>query len=122
MASTHFQQFSQTFQLTKPAKNAIFYSLAIMLVSTFSSIVFFFFSQPQLPLFYSLALPSQQLVPNYLIFIIPFLSLICTGINFLLFVLLKKYDRLLTTLFSWSTITIQILFLFVLLRVIYVTI
>ncbi len=122
MAAHPFQQIKQSLQLPKVVQNAVGISIGITVIITICSALYFFFSQPQIPLFYSLTLPSQQLVPNYFIFIIPFLSLSNTFVNTGIYLLLKKYDQLLTTLFTWSSLTIQFLLLFIVLRIIYITI
>lgn len=121
MADRMFQQWQNSLKLTPKVRVAIGISIGVTLIIVLCSLAFFIFSQPQIPLFYSLTVPSQQLVPNYFIFIISVLSLINTFTNIWLYLVLKKYDQLLTTLFTWSTLTIQFLFLFVVLRIIYIT-
>lgn len=107
--------------LTHDIKQYTLVSLAITLICSVISSVFFVFAQPLLPVFYSLALPEQQLVPKLWIFIIPAISLCVTLIHVLILRTLSNYDRTIQRLFVWITAVLQVLLLLSVLRIIYIT-
>ncbi|NCS97163.1 MAG: hypothetical protein GW762_01045 [Candidatus Pacebacteria bacterium] len=82
----------------------------------------YFFLPPQIPLFYSLALSSQQLTTKEFIFVLPGLSVLFGILNSVLILRLQKYDVLLIRLFSWITVVCIALLLFSLIRILYIVI
>jgi hypothetical protein len=64
--------------------------------------------QPTVPLFYSLARPTQHLVPKEWLFIVPALSGAISVSHLILINIFEEYDQLIRLLFSWTTVAIQI--------------
>ena len=75
----------------------------------FVLLTLYFRLQPQVPLFYSLARPSQHLVHKNWLFVFPAISLAINVVHFSLLGLLRKIDRLLLKLFVWATVGTQLL-------------
>jgi hypothetical protein len=80
------------------------------------------FLQPQIPLFYSLALPSQQLADKAWIFFFPIFSFLILMTHFLLILSLKKISLNLTKLFSWLTLIMLIALFIIFSRIVIITI
>lgn len=78
----------------------------------------FWYLQPQIPLFYSLAQPEQQLVPKIWIFLLPGFSLIINLNHLLLLKILKPSQLFVSQLFSYSTLILQIILLMIASRLI----
>src|SRR5687768_781612 len=87
------------------------FSLSLMVL------VSYFQVQPQVPLFYSLARPAQHLAAKEWLFLIPALSGAISFIHLLLINTFHEYDRTLITLFSWTTVAVQVVLSLALLRV-----
>ncbi|HYD35377.1 MAG TPA: hypothetical protein VD999_04885 [Vitreimonas sp.] len=77
--------------------------LFLTLFTTASYIVL----QPLVPLFYTLALPSQHLAPKEWLFLFPVLSVMMTVLHILLLKKFRYYDPLILWLFSWTTFGLQ---------------
>lgn len=92
--------------------------VSILALATGFSIV----AQPEVPLFYSLAQPEQQLVAREWLLIIPALSFVMNFINYTVVVLAREIDPLLLTLFAWTMLIIQVIFGLALGRIVYITI
>jgi len=83
-----------------------------------STLVFFFRVQPQVPIFYSLARPSQHLAPKHWLFLFPALSAIISFSHLIIARVIKHADQLLMKLFAWTTFGIQLVLGLALLRII----
>ncbi len=78
----------------------------------------YFKLQPEVPLFYSLGNWSDQLAPKIWLAIYPGLSFAISMIHFAIIgVINLKLDKIVTTLFAWATIIIQVLLALSLLRI-----
>lgn len=64
--------------------------------------------QPAVPLFYSLARPTQHLVSKEWLFLIPALSGAISVTHLVLINIFEEYDQLIRLLFSWTTVAIQL--------------
>lgn len=86
------------------------------------TIIYYFFSQPELPIFYTVATKQDQLAPKLFLFIFPIVSLSINSIHFFILKILQKYSAILLRLFAGTTIGLQILLGFALLRILLITI
>ena len=113
---------SSRFQQLIPAEIRLPLSLLqfVGLASVILAGVGYFFLPPQIPLFYSLSQPTQQLVPKIWIGILPGLTVLFGTVNTILCIEMRKYDRLLLKLFSWFAVVISMVLLFALLRIMYI--
>ncbi len=109
-------------QLTLPTetKRPTALSTGLILINIAAALLGYFTTQPDIPLFYSLAQNNQQLVGKEYIFILPILAIVFGIMNMLIITILKKYDKLLLTLFSWVTTIFQALLTFALLRILFI--
>lgn len=81
----------------------------------------YFKLQPQVPLFYSLGNKYDQLVPKIWLALYPALSLTIGLVHFLIISLINiKLDKVVTTLFAWATIIIQVLLALSLFRILFI--
>lgn len=94
----------------------------LALVTCATAAIGYFFLPPQIPLFYSLALSSQQLASKEFVFVLPGLSVLFGIVNSVLILRLQKYDVLLIRLFTWMTVVCIALLLFSLIRILYIVI
>lgn len=78
-------------------------------------------SQPQLPIFYSMAQQSQQLAPKELIFLFPGISFVILAAHLAIIHALKNIDKLVLRLFALMTAILQFVLLLSLIRIIYIT-
>lgn len=97
-----------------PLTISIFTSLVVLA----ASIAFYFTLQPVIPLFYSLALPSQYLVSKEWIFVFPAFSFGITIGHLIIIKLIKEYEVVLLKLVAWSSIILQILLCLAMIRII----
>ncbi|MEA2056153.1 MAG: hypothetical protein U9O78_00330 [Patescibacteria group bacterium] len=100
--------------ILKPLRISLTISLVIFALSTW----FYPKLQPEIPLFYSLADPSRQLVAKQWLFLLPVISLIICTIHLILIRTFAKLNELALFLFSWSTVMIEVIILMILLRII----
>lgn len=107
--------------LSPGVKKMVGISLGITITMGAITSIYFTLSAPQLPLFYSLAIPSQQVVSKSWLFVLPGLSLVLTLTHTLIMQFLSKYNRLIQSMFGWSGIVVQVLLLLALLRIIIIT-
>lgn len=93
-------------------------SWLLALVSGLMVISTVFRLQPTIPLFYSLALPDQQLVSRQWLWMFPALCAGITSIHTAVVThLYQHHDLLLTKLWSWSTVVVLTLFVTTLARI-----
>ncbi|MCB9813000.1 MAG: hypothetical protein H6772_01205 [Pseudomonadales bacterium] len=104
------------------AKKPIYLSWIVALSISLISVIFYFISQPQLPIFYSLATKRDQLAPKEFIFVFPVVSLWMNASHLFVIKILKNYSLLMLKLFAITTAFLQIIFLISLLRIILITI
>lgn len=64
------------------------------------------FIQPVIPIFYTLALPSNQLAPKIWLFLFPIFSWVIVLVHFSLLKLLKTLEISIEKLFAWTTVGI----------------
>ncbi len=86
------------------------------------TIIYYFLAQPELPIFYTVATRQDQLAPKLFLFIFPAVSLSMNIIHFFILRALQKYSAILLKLFVGTTIGLQILLGFALLRILLITI
>lgn len=98
--------------VTRPIRISLILSLALSILTAVS----YPRLQPQIPLFYSLSIPEQQLAAKGLIFLLPGLSMLINLIHIVLIRSFNKLDTFILRLFAWSTVVIQLIILMITLR------
>lgn len=81
-------------------------------------LVFYFRTQPVIPLFYTLPQRAQQLAPKEWLFLFPISIAFITALHLSLVQTFSAANRLLLQLFSWTTILIQVMFALALVRIV----
>lgn len=104
------------FQLPKQIKRHMLVGLLLTAVISFCSIYLYSTSQPELPLFYSLALAEDQVVKNEWIFVLPVIAIILFLGHLILLNVLSKLDEEMMKLFTWITIFLLSLIVFIFVR------
>lgn len=110
-----------TLKLSHDVKRSVLTSVVLTLLLSALCSVYFVFAQPLLPIFYSLALPQQQLVPKVWLFMIPSISVGITLIHTSILSALSGYDRTIQRLFVWVTVVLQVLLILSVVRIILIT-
>lgn len=110
------QSLGTLVELSNVLKQPLKYSLLLTGVITFLSVSAVFFLQPQIPIFYSLPLASQQLASRFWILLFPGLSLTVTILHIMLVGIFNKTDEAVLRAFCWLTVVLQVFVLAVLLR------
>lgn len=113
-----FEQRRSRFRIPPKIKVPTLLSLLIASLTAFASLALYPSLQPIVPLFYSLALLEQQIVPKEFLFFIPALSLGFFFLNAFFSQILSRMDELMMQMVSWSTLLINILLLFAFFRII----
>ena len=96
-------------------------SVAVTGLITISTTTFYFFAQPVLPIFYSLARPDQALVEKEWIFLFPALSLLITLTHIVCSSLFGSLNKLVLRLFAWMTVILQFCLALIVIRLIIIT-
>lgn len=92
----------------------------LTLLSALVTLIFYFRSQPEIPIFYSLPEPAQHLAPKQWLLLFPALSFVSTVIHVAITKSIAHTDRLLVALFSWASVLVQAVLILALLRIIYI--
>lgn len=108
--------------IPKSVQTPITASWIMFLLFLLISIIYFFLSQPELPIFYSVATKQDQLAPKMFLFLLPGISLMINIIHFFILKSLQKFSVVLLKLFVGTTITLQVLIGFALIRIILITV
>lgn len=109
--------FNSLVDLTKTFRQPLQYSLLLTGIITLLGVIALFFIPPEIPLFYSLPLTSQQLAGQYWILLFPGLSLGITLLHIVLVGIFTAVDEEVLRLFCWLTVVLQLLLVAVLVRV-----
>lgn len=99
-------------------KNSIYISNVISLALLILTLITLIRVQPEVPIFYSLALPSQQLAQKYWLLLFPTISIVISVLHLLIIKTMNHLDELVLELFAWVTVAIQVLLSLSLLRII----
>lgn len=95
-------------------------SFLLSSVTALFLLVFFFRIQPIVPIFYSLADPADFLASKIWLLIFPVLAFTISFGHLFLIKMLYQHQKIIPTLFAWSTVAVQVLILLELLRIIYI--
>lgn len=114
------QRQNNFFLLPKFVKTPFLLVYLLTLVSSLTTLVFYFRAQPQIPIFYSLPEPAQHLAPKEWLFLFPGLAVLSTVIHIAITKSITHTDRLLVILFSWSLVVVQVVLVLALFRIIYI--
>lgn len=104
------------FQLPKQIKRQVLVALLLTAIICFCSIFLYTTGQPELPLFYSLAVAEDQVVRNEWIFVLPVIAILLFTGHLLLLNLLSKVDEQMMKLFMWITLFLLSMIVFVFIR------
>lgn len=119
MAETfHIEQWDT---MSSVVKLPLQISVAITGIITVTVTTFYFFAQPVLPIFYSLARPEQALVEKEWIFLFPAISLSITLIHIVCSSVFGSLNRLVLKLFAWMTVILQFCLALIVLRLLLIT-
>lgn len=108
-------------QLSIGIKRPLLISISVTGLITIATTVYYFFSQPIIPIFYSLARNEQALAQKEWIFLFPLISLVMTLLHSILISVFKELDKLVLRLFAWTTVVMQFFLFVTLLRIIIIT-
>lgn len=95
-------------------------SYIITLLALALAIIAFFLLLSQIPLWYSLAIPEQRLVPNFFLFFFPAIMLSITLIHTFIIKRLRSMDATIIKIFSYGTTLVTSLFLVSLIHIVYI--
>jgi hypothetical protein len=97
--------------------------LSVLLSCLFSLVLLssYFYLQPVVPLFYSLAQPNDYLVSKIWLATFPLLSFAITFGHIFLIRFLFEHQRIIPLLFAWFTVAVQLLFALAFFRIILIT-
>ncbi len=108
-------------ELSTSIKQPLLLCVAFTGLITIVSTIYYFFAQPEIPLFYSLARPDQAITSKEWIFLFPTIALFITLLHSILISLFKDLEKLVLRLFAWTTLVVQCFLFFALLRIIIIT-
>lgn len=98
-------------------KLPILISLLTASLSGFLSLIQYPLLPPMIPLFYTLSQLDEQLTQKEFIFLIPAISLIIFTTHIVFGKILSKTDLVMMQLLSWTTVLLNFLLLFSLIRI-----
>lgn len=116
MAETFY--VAPTDSLADSVRKILLVAIVFTGIITLISSIFYFLSQPVIPLMYSLPRPEQALVPKEWIFLFPIVSLTISVLHIFLIGKFKDLDELILKMFAWSTVALQIILSAILIRMI----
>lgn len=122
MANLNTSIQSSVYKIPKSVKQPINISWILFLVMLLTSSIYFFLSQPVIPLNYTVARLEDQLVHKAFLFLFPGISILINVFHSIILKLLKKYSAVLLKLFAGTTLGLQILLTLALFRIIFITI
>lgn len=117
------KRFPLKFSLITPpnVKKPLNLSFIITLIIIVSSGAYYIISQPELPLFYTLALSSQVLAPKEWLFLLPSLSFFFSLLHVLIVHWFNELEPILLVTFVRVGLLLQLLLLVEVCRIIYIT-
>lgn len=107
--------------IPKTIKTPVLVSWIVTTILIIITAIYYFISQPELPIFYSLARKSDQIVRKEFIFLFPLISLLMNIIHTVVIKIINKYSTLMLELFVFTTALLQIIFLLSLIRIVIIT-
>lgn len=115
------QRFGRWSAVPAVVKKRVSYSFYLTTITTLAASGFYFFLQPEIPLFYTLALSEQVLAPKIWLALFPSLSFLITILHMIIIGFLHDLDEQVLRLFAITTITIQSIVLLALIRILSIT-
>lgn len=106
--------------LSKEIKTPFLMIYLVSLLTSLISLTLYFRIQPEIPIFYSLAQPAEQLAAKEWIFLFPAISIFISVAHSLLLRLINKSEKLIRKLFAWTTVVVQLMLLLAMLRILYI--
>lgn len=117
---TFRHQSTQPFEAPRELKTPLLLCLLMIGISGLITAMAYSWIQFEVPLFYSLSQPEQQLAPRQWIFLFPIASAIMVILNRIFIHFLRKYDHQVTKIYTWMTVFLIFLLNFALIRILYV--
>lgn len=114
------QKKNNFFLIPKIIKTPFLLIYLSTLISTLLTLIFYFTTQPVIPIFYSLPETSQHLAPKEWLFLFPAFSFLISLLHTILIKPILKSDKLLLLLFAWTTVVVQVVLLLALARIVYI--
>ena len=113
-----FQSNYWKFRLPRVVRTPLFLLYLLGLFSLLMALTYYFRVQPQIPMFYTLAQDSNQLVPREWLFFFPAITLGISTIHTIIVLRMQSAHQLLLLLFSWTSVVITGLLVLSMLRII----
>jgi len=107
------------FSLTKSLNRPMMLSLLISCSLSLLALTSYFNIQPVVPLFYSLARPSQYLINKEWLFFFPVFSFFITFTHLFIIKFLINFEQVVLKIFAWVTIALQIILSLAMIRIIW---
>lgn len=119
MPSLTFQQPENSFftQIPKQLRTAYLLSLLCVSITALLALIMYTAFPPEIPLFYSLASPEQQVVKKVWVLLIPVIALTIFIVNITYIRFNKNFDTILTQITTWSSTFLLALCLLILIRI-----
>ena len=122
MASTRLQLtfLFGFFHVPRFLRTAFLMCFLLSSVSMLAVLVAVFTIQPLVPIFYSLALPTQHLAAKEWLFLFPVISFVIAFLHLSIVNSFRGYNQLIIELFAWMTVGIETILLLALLRILWI--
>lgn len=88
---------------------------------TLVALVHYYFAQPELPIFYSLATKQDQLANKLFVFLFPLISFTIAATHSVIFRALEEHSQIIKKLFSGVTLGLVLLLCIAYIRIIIIT-
>ncbi len=110
----------RTVSLPRLFSRELILSYVLTLLASVITLIGLVILPPQIPLWYSLAIPEQQLVPKMFLILFPIFMLILTTTHTLIIGKLRTMDATIIKIFSFGTTLAIFLFFIALIHIVYV--
>lgn len=121
MAALHIESSERALRVPQYLRTYFIASVILSCGLALLTTAVYFRSQPQLPIFYSLAEPNDYLADKRWIFVFPVISATVTILHVLLLPLMRSHHRTMNMLYAWLTLVVQALCLIAAVRIIWIT-
>ena len=114
------QPRSRQVRLPRYLRIPYLFSVLLSCFMTFSILAVYFHLQPLIPIFYSLADPTDFVVKKPWIFLFPIIAFAITFSHLALLPTILKHEKIVHQMFAWATVLVQAMFLIGALRIIFI--
>jgi hypothetical protein len=102
-------------------KKPLYLSFLATLLIIIISGVYYVFSQPEIPLLYTLARPNQALVSKEWLFLLPSISFVLSVLHVFIIHWLRELEPILLSTFVGAGLLLQVVLLADIVRIVYIT-